>query len=373
MDGWLDMETSCTKFARLLYTFLDYFHSDAGTLGVLFDALKSQPPTAKIRFQTLLDELTNKSPMMDIVYEELAHLDYLRTLLDCVLMYCSNTLYLVTSICLQAKISDPNFETQLYQDLWVLMEKYQVTSRSELNRQHDDYVKKWSLSCKTPTQRFEIMKKEAYAEVEELIKAGKLPEKQANEIREFVQLKQEEQQNLLANELSKLTFMEKPIVFAQGKLTTMTGEDLIVKLQKLLFIDEQKIQWFMNIRTAETFLNQTLQQLRKAIQFRYRWKDKDLWFEWLKNQYKEATNPLTVIPQEVVPLRLPNAKLVKQNQVEIVRDQEAAMRSEIEDENEWIHCKTLNWIKNKNNQEILAESQKEVRDQWKQNEENQQT
>jgi hypothetical protein len=365
------METSCTKLARLLYTFLDYFHSDAGTLGVLFDALKSQPPTAKVRFQTLLDELTSRSPMMDIVYEELEHLDYLRTLLDCILMYCSNTLYLVTSICLQAKISDPNFEIQLYQDLWVLMEKYQVTSRNELNRQHDEYVKKWSLACKPPTQRFETMKKEAYAEVEDLIKAGKLPEKQANEIKEFVHMKQEEQQNLLVNELSKLTFMEKPIVFAQGKLITMKGEDLIVKLQKLLFIDEQKIQWFMNIRTAETFLNQTLQQLRKTIQFRYRWKDKDLWFEWLKNQYKEATNSLTVLPQEVVPLGLPKAKLVKENQIKIVKDQEAAMRREMEDENEWIHCKTLNWIKNKNNQEILAESQKEVRDQWKQNEGNQ--
>ena len=365
------METSCTKFARLLYAFLDYFHSDAGTLGVLFDALKTQPPTAKIRFQTLLDELTNKSPMMDIVYEELVHLDYLRTLLDCVLMYCSNTLYLVTSICLQAKISDPQFEIQLYQDLWVLMEKYQISSRNELNRQHDDYVKKWSLSCKTPAQRFETMRNEAYKEVEEMIKADELPEEQANEIKEFVRLKQEEQQNILANELSKLTFMEKPIVFAQGKLVIMKGEDLIVKLQKLLFIDEQKIQWFMNIRTAETFLNQTLQQLRKSIQFRYRWKDKDLWFEWLKNQYKKATNPLLVLPQEVVPLGLPKGKLVKENPIKIVKNQEAAMQSEMEDENEWIHCKTLNWIKSKNNQEILAESQKEVQDQWKQSPGNQ--
>jgi len=370
MDGWLDMETSGTKLARLLYTFLDYFHSDAGTLGVLFDALKSQPPTAKIRFQIMLDELTNRSPMMDIVYEELKHLDYLRTLLDCILMYCSNTLYLVTSICLQAKISEPNFELQLYQDLWVLMEKYQVTNRNELNRQHDDYIKKWSLSCKTPVQRFEIMRKEAHEEIEEIIKAGKLPEEQANEIRKFVQMKQEEQQNLLANELSKLTFMEKPIVFVQGKLITMKGEDLIVKMHKLLFIDEQKIQWFMNIRTAETFLNQTLQQLRKTIQFRYRWKDKDLWFEWLKNQYKEATNPLTVIPQEVVPLGLPKAKLVKENTIKIVENQEAAMKREMEDVNEWIHCKTLNWIKRKNNEEILAENQKEVQNQWKQSDGN---
>jgi len=369
MDGWLDMETSGTKLARLLYAFLDYFHSDAGTLGVLFDALKTQPPTAKIRFQTMLDELTNRSPMMDIVYEELEHLDYLRTLLDCILMYCSNTLYLVTSMCLQAKISDPNFELQLYQDIWVLMEKYQMTCRNELNCQHDNYIKKWSLSCKTAVQRFKTMRNEAYAEVEEIIKAGKLPEEQANDIRKFVQMKQEEQQNLLAKELSKLTFMEKPIVFAQGKLITMKGEDLIVKLQKLLFIDEQKIQWFMNIRTAETFLNQTLQQLRKTIQFRYRWKDKDLWFEWLKNQYKEATNPLTVIPQEVVPLGLPKSEPAKRNSV-IVENQEAAMRKEAEDVNEWIHCKTLNWIKRKNNEEILAENQKEVRDQWKQDAEN---
>ena len=107
MDGWLDATTSCTKFVDLLYTFLDYFHSDAGTLGVLFDMMKSQPPTCKVQFQQQLNELTNNSPMMDIVYEEINDLDYIKTLLDCILMYCSNLYYMTTSICIQTKIANP--------------------------------------------------------------------------------------------------------------------------------------------------------------------------------------------------------------------------------------------------------------------------
>ena len=367
MDGWLDMESSCTKFARLLYTFLDYFHSDTGTLGVLFDTLKSQPPTIKIQLQTLLDELTNRSPMMDIVYAELENYDYIRTLLDGILMYCSNLVYLVSSICVQAKISDLQFEFQLYQELWSLMEKYQVNNRNELNLYHDEYIKKWSLSCKNPVQRFTTIRKVVDNEVEEIIKAGNLPEKLVVEIKDFIHLKQVDQQTLLANELSKLTFMEKPIIFHQGKPIIMKGEDFIVKIQKLLYIDEQKIHWLMNIRTAETFLNQTLSQLRKLIQFRFRWKDKELWFEWLKNQYKAETSQ-TVPSLKVVPLG--KASQLDKKEIIIVKDQEAAMKKELADKNEWIHCNTLNWIKQKNNQEIQVESQKEVYEQWVQNVEN---
>ena len=368
MDGWLDMETSCTKFARLLYTFLDYFHSDAGTLGVLFDTLRIQPPTVKTRVQSLLDELTNKSPMMDIIYFELENLDYIKTLLDCILMYCSNAIYLVTSICTQIKIADSQFENELYNELWSLMERYQVANRNELNLLHDEYNKKWSLSCKNPVQRIDTIKKEVNNEIEEMIKESKLPEKQAKEIREFIQLKQEEQQKLLTDELSKLTFMEKPIIFHEGKPIVMNGSDFIVKIHKLLYIDEQKIQWLMNIRTADIFLNKTLTQLRKLIQFRYRWKDKDLWFEWLKSQYKTGTSQ-TVLPVKVVPLsQLSKPKINVDNEILIVEDQEAIMKKESEDKNQWIHCHTLNWIKHKNNLEIHAENRKETHLQWKQDE-----
>jgi polyhydroxyalkanoate synthesis regulator phasin len=365
MDGWMDIETSCTKFANLLYTFLDYFHSDAGTLGVLFDTLKTQPPTVKILLQESLDELTNKSPMMDIIYAELDNLDYIRTLLDSILMYCSDTIYLVTSICTQAKIANPHFEIELYQELWSLMEKYQVNSRNDLNIYHDEYIKKWSLSSKTPVQRFKIVKNEVDKEIDEMIKEDKLPKEQAKEIQEFIQLRQEEQQRLLSNELSKLTFMEKPIIFKQGKPITMKGEDFIMKIHKLLYIDEYKIQWLMNIHIAETFLNQTLTQLRKIIQFRFRWKDKDLWLEWLKSQYKsepEAVN--TVLPVKVVPLSQANPNKIVRKQIILTQNQEDAMKKEIKDKNQWIHCKTLNWIKNKNNSEIQAESQKELQNQW---------
>jgi hypothetical protein len=345
---------------------LDYFHSDAGTLGVLFDTLKAQPPTVKIQLQNLLDELTNKSPMMDIVYAELDNLDYTRTLLDSILMYCSNTIYMVTSICIQTKIADLQFESELYQELWSLMEKYQVESRKNLNLFHDEYIKKWSLSCKNPVQRLKIIKNEVDKEVDQMIKDNKLPEKQVNEIKEFIQLKQEEQQKLLANELSKLTFMEKPIIFKKGKPIIMKGEDFITKIHKLLYIDEQKIQWLMNIHMAETFLNQTLAQLRKTLQFRFRWKDKDLWLEWLKSQYKsksEAVN--TVLPIEVVPL---SKATFKTNKIKItsIQNQEDIMKKEIEDKNQWIHCNVLNWIKTKNNSEIQAENQKELQNQWKQ-------
>lgn len=368
MDGWLDMETSCTKFARLLYTFLDYFHSDAGTLGVLFDTLRIQPPTVKTRVQSLLDELTNKSPMMDIIYFELENLDYIKTLLDCILMYCSNAIYLVTSICTQIKIADSQFENELYNELWSLMERYQVANRNELNLLHDEYNKKWSLSCKNPVQRIDTIKKEVNNEIEEMIKESKLPEKQAKEIREFIQLKQEEQQKLLTDELSKLTFMEKPIIFHEGKPIVMNGSDFIVKIHKLLYIDEQKIQWLMNIRTADIFLNKTLTQLRKLIQFRYRWKDKDLWFEWLKSQYKTGTSQ-TVLPVKVVPLsQLSKPKINVDNEILIVEDQEAIMKKESEDKNQWIHCHTLNWIKHKNNLEIHAENRKETHLQWIQDE-----
>jgi Ser-tRNA(Ala) deacylase AlaX len=366
MDGWIDIESSCTKFVELLYSFLDYFHSDIGTLGVLFDTLKAQPPTAKIHLQKLLDELTNKSPLMDIIYAELDNLDYTRTVLDSILMYCSNTIYLVTSICIQAKIADLHFETELYQELWSLMEKYQINSRKDLNIYHDEYIKKWSLSCKTPIQRFKIIKNEVDKEVNEMIKENKIPEKQVKEIKEFIQLKQEEQQKLLVNELSKLTFMEKPIIFKQGKPIFMKGEEFITNIHKLLYIDEQKIQWLMNIHTAETFLNQTLIQLRKAIQFRFRWKDKDLWFEWLKSQYKtesEAVN--TVLPKKVVPLSQvkPNNK-TGNIQIVLTQNQEMAMEKEVKDKNQWIHCNTLNWIKRKNDKEIQVESQKELQNQW---------
>ena len=368
MDGWLDMETSCTKFARLLYTFLDYFHSDAGTLGVLFDTLRIRPPTVKTRVQLSLDELTNKSPMMDIIYSELENLDYTKTLLDCILMYCSNAIYLVTSICTQIKIADSQFENELYNELWSLMERYQVANRNELNLLHDEYNKKWSLSCKSPIQRIDIIKKEVNNEIEEMIKESKLPDKQAKEIKEFIQLKQEEQQKLLTDELSKLTFMEKPIIFHEGKPIVMNGSDFIVKIHKLLYIDEQKIQWLMNIRTADIFLNRTLTQLRKLIQFRYRWKDKDLWFEWLKSQYKTGTSQ-SVLPVKVVPLsQVSKPKINVDNEILIVEDQEAIMKKEIEDKNQWIHCHTLNWIKHKNNLEIRIESQKETHLQWKQDE-----
>ena len=363
MDGWLDMETSCTKFARLLYTFLDYFHSDAGTLGVLFDTLRIQPPTVKTRVQSLLDELTNKSPMMDIIYSELENLDYTKTLLDGILMYCSNAVYLVASICTQIKIADSQFENELYNELWSLMERYQVANRNELNVLHDEYNKKWSLSCKTPFQRINTMKKEVDDEVEEMIKESKLSGKQAKEIKEFIQLKQKEQQKLLTDELSKLTFMEKPIIFHEGKPIVMNGADFIAKVHKLLYIDEQKIQWLMNIHTADIFLDRTLAQLRKIIQFRYRWKDKDLWFEWLKSQYKTETSQ-TVLPVKVVPLSQLD-KINVDNEILIVEDQEAIMKKEIEDKNQWIHCHTLNWIKHKNNSEIHAENQKETCLQWK--------
>ena len=369
MDGWLDMESSCTKLARLLYTFLDYFHSDAGTLGVLFDTLRIQPPTMKTQVQSLLDELTNKSPMMDIMYYELNNLDYVKTLLDCILMYCSNTIYLVTSICIQIKIAEPQFETGLYNELWSLMERYNMTNRSELNLLHDEYIKKWSLSCKCPVQRINIIKKEVDKEVEEIIKESKLPDKQIKEIKEFIQLKQEEQQKLLASELSKLTFMEKPIIFKAGKPIIMSGPDFITKVHKLLYIDEQKIQWLMNIHTAETFLNNTLEQLRKLIQFRYRWKDKDLWFEWLKSQYKTEI-PKTVLPIKVVPLSQLKEPIINVDNGILVEDKEAIMEEEIKDKNQWIHCHTLNWIKHKNNLEIQVENQKEAHLQWKQDEEN---
>lgn len=369
MDGWLDMESSCTKFARLLYTFLDYFHSDVGTLGVLFDTLRIQPPTVKNWVQVSLDELTSKSPMMDIIYYELDNLDYTKTLLDCMLMYCSNTIYLVTSICIQAKIAEPQFENGLYSELWSWMEKYNVMNRSELNLLHDEYTKKWSLSCKHPVQRIKTIKKEVEKEVEEIIKESKLPDKQVKEIKEFIQLKQDEQQRLLTSELSKLTFMEKPIIFKAGKPIVMSGPDFIAKLHKLLYIDEQKIQWLMNIHTAETFLNNTLGQLRKLIQFRYRWKDQDLWFEWLKSQYKTETLK-TVLPVKVVPLsQLKKTKIYVDNEIS-AEDQEAIMKKEIMDKNQWIHCHTLNWMKNKNNLEIQAENQKEIHLQWKLNEEN---
>lgn len=373
MDGWLDMDSSCTKFAKLLYTFLDYFHSDAGTLGVLFDTLRIQPPTAKIQMQSLLDELTNKSPMMDIIYYELNNLDYTKTLLDCILMYCSNTIYLVTSICTQIKIAEPQFEDGLYNELWSLMERYNMINRSELNLLHDEYIKKWSLSCKSPVQRIKTIKKEVDKEVEEIIKESKLPDKQIKEIKDFIRLKQEEQQKLLASELSKLTFMEKPIIFKAGKPIIMSGPDFIAKVHKLLYIDEQKIQWLMNIHTAETFLNNTLGQLRKLIQFRYRWKDQDLWFEWLKSQYKTETSK-TVLPIKVVPLSQLKKPTINVDNEILVEDKEAIMeaimKKEIEDKNQWIHCHTLNWIKQKNNQEIQVENQKEVHLQWKQDEEN---
>jgi hypothetical protein len=352
----------------MLYTFLDYFHSDAGTLGVLFDTLKAQPPTFKIQIQNFLDELTNKSPLMDIIYLELDNLDYTRTLLDSILMYCSNTIYMTTSICTQIKVADLQFETELYQELWSFMEKYQVENRKDLNAYHDEYIKKWSLSCKSPVQRLKIIKNEVDKEVEEMIKDNKLPEEQVKEIKEFIQLKQEEQQKLIANELSKLTFMEKPIIFKQGKPIIMKGEDFITKIHKLLYIDEQKIQWLMNIHTAETFFNQTLAQLRKTIQFRFRWKDKDLWLEWLKSQYKPESEAVkTVLPIKVVPL---SQAIPKTNKVKIVsmQNQEAVMKKEIEDKNQWIHCNVLNWIKNKNNSEIQAESQKELQNQWEQKE-----
>ena len=366
MDGWIDIESSCTKFARLLYTFLDYFHSDAGTLGVLFDTLKAQPPTVKIQIQNALDELTNKSPMMDIIYAELDNLDHIRTLLDTILMYCSNTIYMVTSICTQAKIADPHFETELYQELWSLMEKYQVENRKDLNIYHDEYIKKWSLSCKSPAQRFKVIQNEVDKEVDEMIQDNKLPEEQVREIKEFMQLKQEEQQKLIVNELSKLTFLEKPIIFKQGKPIIMKGEEFIAKVHKLLYIDEQKIQWLMNIHTAETFLNQTLAQLRKAIQFRFRWKDKDLWLEWLKSQYKTEFKAVNVLPIKVVPLS--QTIPIKINKMKIVsmQDRETVMEKEIEDKNQWIHCNVLNWIKNKNNSEIQTENQKEQQNQWEQ-------
>lgn len=372
MDGWLDIETSCTKFGKLLYSFLDYFHSDTGTLGVLFDMLRTQPPTAKIQIQSRLDELTNKSPMMDIIYAELKNLDYTRTLLDCILMYCSNTLYMVTSICIQAKIADPQFENEMYQELWSLMERHQVNNRNELNSLHDEYIKKWSLSCKSPIQRISIMKNEVNKEIDRIINDQELPAKQTKEIKEFISLKQEEQQKLLFDELSKLTFMEQPIIFKQGKPITMKGEDFIVKIQKLLYIDEQKIQWLMNIRFAESFLDETLKQLRKAIQFRFRWKDKDLWLEWLKSQYKtETEKSQTVLPLKVVPLSQINQieeKKIERNEIVLTEDLEKKMQEEIEDKNEWIHCNTLNWIKNKNNLEIQEENKKEIHLQWKQDE-----
>jgi hypothetical protein len=265
----------------------------------------------------------------------------------------------------QAKIADLRFETELYQELWSLMEKYQVNSRNDLNTYHDEYIKKWSLSCKTSVQRLKIIKNEVDKEVDEMIKENKLPKEQAKEIQEFIQLKQEEQQKLLVNELSKLTFMEKPIIFKQGKPITMKGEDFIMKIHKLLYIDEYKIQWLMNIHTAETFLNQTLMQLRKAIQFRFRWKDKDLWLEWLKSQYKTESEAVkTVLPIKVVPLSQAKFNKIDGKQIILTQNQEVAMMKEIEDKNQWIHCKTLNWIKNKNNSEIQAESQKEWQNQW---------
>jgi hypothetical protein len=248
------------------------------------------------------------------------------------------------------------------------MEKYQVENRKDLNAYHDEYIKKWSLSCKSLVQRLKIIKNEVDKEVEEMIKDNKLPEEQVKEIKEFIQLKQEEQQKLIANELSKLTFMEKPIIFKQGKPIIMKGEDFITKIHKLLYIDEQKIQWLMNIHTAETFFNQTLAQLRKTIQFRFRWKDKDLWLEWLKSQYKPESEAVkTVLPIKVVPL---SQAIPKTNKIKIVsmQNQEAAMKKEIEDKNQWIHCNVLNWIKNKNNSEIQAESQKELQNQWEQKE-----
>ena len=248
------------------------------------------------------------------------------------------------------------------------MERYQVANRNELNLLHDEYNKKWSLSCKNPVQRIDTIKKEVNNEIEEMIKESKLPEKQAKEIREFIQLKQEEQQKLLTDELSKLTFMEKPIIFHEGKPIVMNGSDFIVKIHKLLYIDEQKIQWLMNIRTADIFLNKTLTQLRKLIQFRYRWKDKDLWFEWLKSQYKTGTSQ-TVLPVKVVPLsQLSKPKINVDNEILIVEDQEAIMKKESEDKNQWIHCHTLNWIKHKNNLEIHAENRKETHLQWIQDE-----
>lgn len=370
MDGWLDATTSCTKFVDLLYTFLDYFHSDAGTLGVLFDMMKSQPPTCKVHFQQQLNELTNNSPMMDIVYEEINDLDYIKTLLDCILMYCSNLFYMTTSICIQTKIANPQFEEELYRELWLLMEKYRIEKRDHLNVKHDEYVKKWSMSCKTPVQRIETLRSTVGDEVNKLLVDNELDEEQANEITKFIQLQQNEKQELLVKELSKLTFMEKPIIFQAGKSITMKADDFISRIHRLLYLDEQKIHWMMNIHFAESFLNQTLLQLRKTIQFRYRWKDKELWFEWLKNQYTTQSTKI-VLPIKVVPLKIeiqPKLK-TETNNVNVLRNEDVIIKNELENKNEWIHCNTLNWLKRKNNQEIRLENQKEVHEQWKQPEE----
>ena len=291
---WLSLDESGVLLTTLVYQFINIVHSDVGALRVLFENFNIQPSTYKVEISRMFNELIEKSPLIDLIMKDIQRFPYLKICLSAISLYCSDQLLVFTSFTCCCKILEMDFEKQLFLEIIQLIIQFKVPYdwSNRIMFLHDNFCNKYSTRLKyTMKYRLEKNLEEMGGLLDHLYtKQSSQREKDefmnmTNEMIKFNELNNEEQNKILYELIQRLQLYEKPIIFDKGNPIFVMSTQLIADLHKLLYLDENKLQWLANINTENEFLNEKLKNFIKRINFRYRWKDDELWFEWLKNQY----------------------------------------------------------------------------------------
>lgn len=277
----------------MAYQIIELNHSNAGTLRVLVENFDDQPSTEKIAIKENLDLLVEHSPLIDYIVQQSEKYPYLNKILQMASIFSTDYMMLYSTFVLSLQISTKDFEEQMVNEMIELMKTFETSTSdwiSKIFEKHYDFLQISESKLKLPKNELDMKIQQTKNEmIEKAVRKLNQEEKDAfkRDVFQFKELSEQIKAKTLIDEIiPKLKFNEKPIIFVKGKTLIYKTNELVSMIYKLQYLDENMVQKLSNIRTESDFLNSSLKQFMKRINFRHRWKDDELWYEWLKQQYR---------------------------------------------------------------------------------------
>ena len=293
-DGCVwDANESGVLLTTMAYQIIELNHSNAGTLRVLVENFDDQPSTEKIAIKENLDLLVEHSPLIDYIVQQSEKYPYLNKILQMASIFSTDYMMLYSTFVLSLQISTKDFEEQMVNEMIELMKTFETSTSdwiSKIFEKHYDFLQISESKLKLPKNELDMKIQQTKNEmIEKAVRKLNQEEKDAfkRDVFQFKELSEQIKAKTLIDEIiPKLKFNEKPIIFVKGKTLIYKTNELVSMIYKLQYLDENMVQKLSNIRTESDFLNSSLKQFMKRINFRHRWKDDELWYEWLKQQYR---------------------------------------------------------------------------------------
>jgi hypothetical protein len=265
-----------------------------GTLRVQLDVLMDHPSDQKVKICETLNQLTEKSPLLDLITWNKLKYPNLNCVLETIALFTTDYMLLYMQVTNLHEITAWNFEANLVDEMLELIKESEIDTKewcTILLVKHQDFVNKHKAKLKLNFKERQMLEIDQTSKLITKYANARLNEVGIQKVKEnYNQFEntditkiQDHLKNMILNDELKL--WEKPILFSKGTTVYYRLSDLLPLIVKLKYLDENSIQWLVNIETSNEKLNAWLFKFKKRLNYRYRWKDDERWMEWLKSYY----------------------------------------------------------------------------------------